>query len=119
MLESFYQEISILSYCKHPNIVKLLNASFNGTLLKEEAQECQIRKPSVEQSAITSHLDNDEGRVVDTSSMASKEESMMTVIKRKTNVCYCVLKLASKGELYKLVESTERFSEDLSRSLFV
>lgn len=118
-VESFFQEISILSYCKHPNIVKLLNASFNGTLLKEEVQESQIRKPSVEQSAIVSHLDNDEGRVVDTTSMTSKEESIMTVVKRKTNVCYCVLKLASKGELYKLVESTERFSEDLTRSLFV
>jgi len=35
MLESFYREIKILSYCRHPNIVKLLDASFNGTLIKE------------------------------------------------------------------------------------
>ena len=50
MLESFYQEVSILSYCKHPNIVKLLHASFNGTMTKEVVKmpECLIRKPSVE-----------------------------------------------------------------------
>ena len=95
MLESFYQEILILSYCKHPNIVQLLSASFNGTLLKEEDS---LRKLSVEQSA----LDDD-----------------AVVCRRKTNVCYCVLKLASLGELYKMVEGTERFSEQLSRSLFV
>ena len=48
-LESFFKEITILSYCKHPNIVKLLYASFNGTLVKEAIPS---RKASVEQSAI-------------------------------------------------------------------
>jgi serine/threonine protein kinase len=36
MLENFYNEIKILSYCRHPNIVRLLDASFNGTIVKEE-----------------------------------------------------------------------------------
>lgn len=126
MLESFFQEITILSYCKHPNIVKLLHASFNGTLLKEEpdASYSQIRKPSVEQSAITMHLEEeDEGRVVDTTSSYQYRTDLdyenMVTVKRKTNVCYCVLKLATHGELYKMVESTDRFTENLSRSLFV
>ncbi len=35
MLESFFKEIKILSHCDHPNIVKLIDASFNGTLIKE------------------------------------------------------------------------------------
>ncbi len=52
MLESFFKEISILSYCRHPNIVKLLFASFNGTLIKEAIPV--IRKPSVEHSVIES-----------------------------------------------------------------
>jgi serine/threonine protein kinase len=49
MLESFFKEITILSYCKHPNIVKLLYSSFNGTLIKEATP---LRKCSVEHSAI-------------------------------------------------------------------
>lgn len=36
MLESFYSEVKILSYCRHPNIVRILDASFDGTLIKEE-----------------------------------------------------------------------------------
>lgn len=39
-------------------------------------------------------------------------------MKRKTNICYCVLKLAAHGELFKLLESTERFTDSLARSLF-
>jgi len=35
MLDSFFNEIKILSHCRHPNIVKLIDASFNGTLIKE------------------------------------------------------------------------------------
>lgn len=35
MLESFFNEVNILSHCRHPNIVKLLDASLNGTLIME------------------------------------------------------------------------------------
>lgn len=41
------------------------------------------------------------------------------VIKRKSNVCYCVLKLARHGELFKILEHTEKFSDSLARSLFL
>lgn len=40
-------------------------------------------------------------------------------VRRKTSICYCVLKLAGHGELYKMVEATEKFPEPLSRSLFL
>lgn len=52
MLECFFKEITILSYCRHPNIVKLLYASFDGTLIKEEV--IPLRKASVEHSVIES-----------------------------------------------------------------
>ncbi len=48
-----------------------------------------------------------------------EEEEEVTIVKRKTNICYCVLKLAAHGELYKMLECTEKFSEELTRSLFV
>lgn len=46
--------MTVLSFCKHPNIVKLLHASFDGTLLIEDLRpdpllgEMQLRKASVE-----------------------------------------------------------------------
>ena len=43
MLESFFNEIKILSHCRHPNIVKLLDASLNGTLIKERVSEKLLR----------------------------------------------------------------------------
>ena len=36
-LECLFTEISILSACRHPNIAKILDASFDGILVKEQA----------------------------------------------------------------------------------
>ncbi len=33
-LDCLFQEINILTECRHPNIVKILDASFDGTLEK-------------------------------------------------------------------------------------
>ena len=104
MLDSFFNEIKILSHCRHPNIVKLIDASFNGTLIKErvslraerESHERSERVPQNEQ-----------------------EEEDYLLVKRKTNICYCVLKLVRFGELFKFLEHTEKFSDSLSRSLFL
>lgn len=35
-LECLFTEINILTECRHPNVVKILDASFDGTLVKEE-----------------------------------------------------------------------------------
>jgi len=35
MLENFYSEIKILTYCRHPNIVRLIDASFDGVMINE------------------------------------------------------------------------------------
>ena len=35
MLESFVKEIKILTYCRHPNIVRLIDASLDGVMIKE------------------------------------------------------------------------------------
>ena len=34
-LECLFTEINILTECRHPNVVKILDASFDGTLVKE------------------------------------------------------------------------------------
>lgn len=51
MLEAFFKEIKILSNCKHKNVVKLLDASFKGTIIKEGFS---VRKASIEHSKIES-----------------------------------------------------------------
>lgn len=123
MLQSFYQEVSILSYCKHPNIVKILYAAFDGTLTKEshsgEEEEVlqPIRKPSVvpAQSAGLAEAEGDSHQQIDTSKSgaggSTQQQNAPQIVKRKINVCYCVLKLAGHGELYKIVECTDKFSE--------
>ncbi len=35
-LECLFTEINILTECRHPNVVKILDASFDGTIRKEE-----------------------------------------------------------------------------------
>ena len=40
------------------------------------------------------------------------------VVKRKTEVCYYVMKLAEYGELYSFIEHTERFDESMTRYIF-
>lgn len=45
-------------------------------------------------------------------------EEEYLVVKRKTEVCYYVMKLAEYGELYSFVEHTERFDERMSRYIF-
>ena len=49
MLESFFKEMEILSKCRHRNVVKLIDASFSGTLIKEAIP---IRKTSVDYTVI-------------------------------------------------------------------
>jgi serine/threonine protein kinase len=34
-LECLFTEINILTECRHPNVVKILDASFDGTIVKE------------------------------------------------------------------------------------
>lgn len=83
MLESFFNEIKILSYCRHPNIVRLLDASFNGTLIKESlllGDKAQVKEDN----------DQDQEPVVE----------QTVVQRRKTKICYCVLKLVRYGELF-------------------
>lgn len=38
-LECFFTEINILTECRHPNIVKILDASFDGLIVKEQLLE--------------------------------------------------------------------------------
>ena len=45
-LECLFQEINILTECRHPNVVKILDCSFDGTYVKEEPI-LKLQKPSV------------------------------------------------------------------------
>jgi hypothetical protein len=56
------------------------------------------------------YSEEDRDQMIDTTSkdLESKET---VLVKRKTNLCYCVLKLAAHGELYKMLECTEKLSD--------
>ena len=43
----------------------------------------------------------------------------LKVIKRQSPICYYVMHLAKYGDLYRLVECNDRFSESLVRNLFL
>lgn len=55
--------------------------------------------------------------VAEKNSMVGKkgEEEEYVIVKRKTEVCYYVMKLAEYGELYSFIEHTDRFNEDMTR----
>jgi serine/threonine protein kinase len=43
--------------------------------------------------------------------IVSKEVEEYLTVKRKTSLCYYVMKLAEYGELYSFIEHTDRFEE--------
>ncbi len=45
-------------------------------------------------------------------------EGEYLVLKRKTDLCYYVMKLAEFGEVYSFIELTERFDERMTRYIF-
>ena len=48
-LECLFTEINILTECRHPNVVKILDASFDGTVVKEQLMkqgECKKEEAS-------------------------------------------------------------------------
>jgi serine/threonine protein kinase len=94
-LKCFYNEIKILSDCKHPNVVTIQEASFNGHLVKIQDPSPSFGEGKNEQSPIEPR-----------------------VIHKKVGICYCVMKLAEYGELFRFIEHSDRFSPQLSASLF-
>lgn len=104
MLGRFLKEIELLSQCEHPNIVKLIDASFDGTIVKEALS---VRKTSLDHS-VMEHI---ETSCIQRMKRGEEDEEDQVILKRKTGVCYCVLKLARHGELFKFLENTEKFSD--------
>ena len=49
-LECLFQEINILTECRHPNVVKILDCSFDGTYIKEEPI-IKVQKPTMAKKA--------------------------------------------------------------------
>ena len=56
------------------------------------------------------YSEEDRDQLIDTTSK-DIESTETVLVKRKTNLCYCVLKLAAHGELYKMLECTEKLSD--------
>jgi len=48
----------------------------------------------------------------------SQDYTDYQIIKRKTHLCYYVMKLAEYGELYSFIEHTDRFDTNMTRYLF-
>ena len=46
-LEFFFTEIDILTHLHHPNIVKILDANFDGLLIKEMLTRISCRKENL------------------------------------------------------------------------
>lgn len=40
-LQCLFTEINILTECRHPNVVKILDASFDGTMVNEQLVTCE------------------------------------------------------------------------------
>lgn len=45
-VECLFTEINILTECRHPNVVKILDASFDGTMIKEQMIELKRKHSS-------------------------------------------------------------------------
>lgn len=114
-LEGFLSEIQILSTCTErrlDNIVKIKHASFEGTIVKERLSTPGSPLNSSDSGdAVERQLRN-----LNLAEAGSFEEPR--VLKRRHPVCYYVMSFAEYGELYRLIESNERLSDNLIRYLF-
>ena len=108
ILEHFLKEVQLLSKCQHKNIVRLLDCSFSGTLIVEKIE---IRKASVDLSKIEEIRKQEQEE-------QQRYNDDDKPIKKKSNICYAVFKLARYGELYKIIEKTDKFSPQLSGYIF-
>jgi len=71
-LECLFTEINILTECRHPNVVKILDASFDGMIRKEELiipteeQTCnskeKLSKNSLKPKNLKEYNENDNGK---------------------------------------------------------
>lgn len=117
-LECLIKEIKILSDCDHPNVAKIIEASLDGFLVKEYPVTHLSPHDGTAHPSILSHVG-----VSDSSSLLLESEApdnpFVEKVRRKSSMCYYVMKLAEYGELYHYIEHTDRFTERLARSLYV
>ena len=121
-LELFYTEISILFQCKHRNVVKLIDASFDGTLVKEmicDEDRAHSKKAQSSPQAIQNSKKLDPKKHGYDYTSDGSDNSDRIVLKRKGQKVYYVMKWAQYGDLYSMIELSERFSETLARSIYI
>jgi len=93
--------------------IKFLRVSTPG-ISKHKALECLIR----EIRALADCEHKNVAKIIEASLDGVLVKRGESKTRRKSGVCYYVMRLAEYGELYKFIEHTERFSERLARSLF-
>lgn len=131
-LECLIKEIKILTECDHPNIAKIIEASLDGILIKEYPTSMNHSKNSCQIANLQSefHMPYAGGTTTQAVGKSSQfhqnlnegeapEDPFIEKIRRKTGVCYYVMKLAQYGELFHFVERTDRFTERFARSLYL
>jgi serine/threonine protein kinase len=118
-LECLIKEIKILSDCDHPNVARIIEASLDGFLVKEyPVTHLSPNEGGTAHPSILSQLG-----ASDSSSLLLESEApdnpFVEKVRRKSSICYYVMKLAEYGELYNFIEHTDRFTERLARTLYV
>ena len=129
-LECLFTEINILTECRHPNVVKILDSSFDGVLIHEQLVCTPVKDGKNECASMSC---GDDGKDKDAkptnvnklvnfqTSKAQKQEGdkemELLILKRKSELCYYVMKLAEFGEIYSFIENAERFDDSVVRYL--
>lgn len=115
-VDCLFTEINILTECRHPNVVKILDASFDGTIIKEQLVSENQDKDEMEEYCD----EQDEEQILQKGKERKHERPCnFKLLKKKVHLCYYVMKLAEFGELYSYIEHTDRFEEGLSRYVFI
>jgi hypothetical protein len=64
-LECLFTEINILTECRHPNVVKILDANFDGTMIKEqEVSMVKLNKIQLKEQPLFSRSSSSEEEMI-------------------------------------------------------
>lgn len=88
-LECLFTEINILTECRHPNIVKILDASFDGMIIKEQkvSDDAQADQQQMFASPSSSQMAGSKGGSGGASNEADKvkDVSDLSIIEKVDN----------------------------------
>lgn len=97
---------------KIANVIKIKDASFDGTIVKEICLESSCSSDETSDDRVLLQL-----KYLSLHNESNSDDSR--IIKRQHPICYYVMSFARYGELYRLIEMNERLSDNLIRYLFI